>query len=63
MNVPNGLSKSASNDEIITVIKPISSWQVINFKELKEYRDLFFVGRIAAPDTNSHFYHNFWKGC
>ena len=42
MNVPNGLSKSASNDEIITVIKPISSWQVINFKELKEYRDLFF---------------------
>ncbi|MBE9524946.1 MAG: ABC transporter permease [Chloroflexi bacterium] len=42
MNVPNRLSKSASNDEIITVIKPISSWQVINFKELKEYRDLFF---------------------
>ena len=42
MNAPNGLSKSASNDEIITVIKPVSSWQVINFKELKEYRDLFF---------------------
>jgi len=42
MNVPNGLSRSASNDEIITVIKPISSWQVINFKELKDYRDLFF---------------------
>jgi len=37
MNALNGLSKSASNDEIITVI-----WQVINFKELKEYRDLFF---------------------
>lgn len=42
MNAPNGLSKSASNDEIITVIKPVSSWQVVNFKELKEYRDLFF---------------------
>ena len=42
MNVPNGLSKSALNDEIITVIKPISSWQVINFKELREYRDLFW---------------------
>ena len=26
----------------ITVIKPRAGWQIINFKELKEYRDLFF---------------------
>ncbi len=29
-------------DNLITVIKPESSWQIIDFKELKEYRDLFF---------------------
>lgn len=28
--------------EIITTIKPKSGWQLINFKELKEYKDLFF---------------------
>ena len=28
--------------EIITTIKPKSGWQVINFKELREYKDLFF---------------------
>jgi lipopolysaccharide transport system permease protein len=26
----------------VTIIKPRSGWQVIDFKELKEYRDLFF---------------------
>ena len=26
----------------ITIIKPRSGWQIIDFKELKEYRDLFF---------------------
>jgi lipopolysaccharide transport system permease protein len=26
----------------VTIIKPKSGWQFINFKELKEYRDLFF---------------------
>lgn len=34
-----------SNNEIntdITVIEPRSGWQVINWKELKQYRDLFF---------------------
>ncbi|GBD98064.1 teichoic acid translocation permease protein TagG [bacterium BMS3Abin07] len=29
-------------DKSITIIKPISGWQVVNFKELKEYRDLFY---------------------
>ena len=32
----------ASNQKLITVIKPKVGWQVINFKELKEYGDLFF---------------------
>lgn len=26
----------------VTVIKPSSGWQIINFRELREYRDLFF---------------------
>jgi len=26
----------------VTIIKPKTGWQVINFKELKEYRDLFY---------------------
>ena len=26
----------------VTIIKPDSGWQVIDFKELKEYRDLFY---------------------
>ena len=26
----------------ITIIRPSSGWQIINFKELKEYRDLFY---------------------
>ena len=29
-------------DELITIIKPKSGWQIVNFKELSEYRDLFF---------------------
>ena len=31
-----------ARDELITIIKPRSGWQIIDFKELKEYRDLFF---------------------
>ena len=31
-----------SDNEYITIIKPSSGWQIINFKELKEYRDLFY---------------------
>ena len=30
-----------SNSDLVTIIKPKSGWQVIDFKELKEYRDLF----------------------
>ncbi len=29
-------------DENVTIIEPASRWQFINFKELKEYRDLFY---------------------
>ena len=42
MKIINKPDKRKLDKETITVIKPISSWQVINFKELKEYRDLFF---------------------
>ena len=31
-----------TKDEMITIIKPRTGWQIIDFKELKEYRDLFF---------------------
>ena len=30
------------DQRLITIIKPKVGWQIINFKELKEYRDLFF---------------------
>lgn len=29
-------------DSSTTIIKPASGWQILNFKELKEYRDLFY---------------------
>jgi len=31
-----------SPDVAVTVIEPMSGWQIIDFKELKEYRDLFY---------------------
>jgi homopolymeric O-antigen transport system permease protein len=31
-----------SKRDLITIIKPRSGWQLINLKELKEYRDLFY---------------------
>jgi len=31
-----------SKEKAVTIIKPASGWQLINFKELKEYRDLFY---------------------
>ena len=34
--------KSAGRDAPITVIKPRSGWQMVDFKEVIEYRDLFF---------------------
>src|SRR4030042_3207745 len=41
------MNRPALEDISVTIIKPRSGWQIIDFKELKEYRDLFFflVGR------------------
>lgn len=36
------MSTSQSAQESITIIKPSVGWQVSDFKELKEYQDLFF---------------------
>lgn len=36
------MNKSSINDALVTIIKPKHGWQFINFKEIKEYRDLFF---------------------
>ena len=36
------MSNTSVKESSITIIKPVSGWQVIDFKELKEYRDLFF---------------------
>jgi lipopolysaccharide transport system permease protein len=37
----NGIKTDASKNSI-TLIQPIKGWQIINFKELWKYRDLFF---------------------
>ncbi len=36
------MGKSISDSDNITIIKPKSGWQLIDFKELKQYRDLFY---------------------
>lgn len=36
------MNNSNINSTLITIIKPKKGWQIIDFKELKEYRDLFF---------------------
>lgn len=36
------MQNSASASPQVTVIEPKSGWQVIDFRELREYRDLFF---------------------
>ncbi len=41
-NLINNFKKSDHAGHQVTIIKPISGWQLINFKELREYRDLFF---------------------
>ena len=38
----NPISAQRSPIEDVTIIKPRSGWQPIEFKELKEYRDLFY---------------------
>ena len=35
-------NKNKLNTPLITTIKPRTGWQIINFRELKEYRDLFY---------------------
>ena len=35
-------NESNSDSDPATIIKPRSGWQVIDFKELKEYRDLIY---------------------
>ena len=35
-------SKSISNRDTLTIIQPNSPWNIIDFKELKDYRDLFY---------------------
>ena len=36
------MGKSISGGDIVTIIKPKSGWQLIDFNELKQYRDLFY---------------------
>jgi lipopolysaccharide transport system permease protein len=36
------MNGSVLRDTSVTIIKPKSGWQIIDFKELKEYRDLFY---------------------
>lgn len=38
----NQEESSKENGERITIIKPSKGWQIIDFRELKEYKDLFF---------------------
>jgi len=38
----NGINESGINSTPVTIIKPHSGWQAIDFRELKEYRDLLF---------------------
>ncbi len=38
----NFRNEMKSSNDLITVIKPRSGWQIVDLKELKEYRDLFF---------------------
>jgi len=42
MRMQNHMNESDSKSDSIMVIKPKSGWQIINFKELREYRDLFY---------------------
>lgn len=42
IGLKNRLLQSVSPTSSVTIIKPPSGWQVINLKELVEYRDLFF---------------------
>ncbi len=36
------MNRSRSISDSVTVVEPASGWQIINFKELKQYSDLFY---------------------
>jgi len=38
----NYRNRSNLNNDSVTIIKPKSGWQIVDFKELREYRDLFY---------------------
>ena len=38
----NYRDRSNLNNDLVTIIKPKSGWQIVDFKELREYRDLFY---------------------
>ena len=43
MNMVKDYCEQASApSDLVTIIQPASGWQIINFKELKQYRDLFY---------------------
>ena len=40
--IKNDADRPDLASEAVTIIEPKTGWQIINFKELKEYRDLFY---------------------
>jgi len=42
ITLTNRSNESDLNGKLLTIIKPLSGWQIVDFKELREYRDLFF---------------------
>jgi len=42
MERKNHTNNLSSSSDSVTIIKPKSGWQIIDFKELREYRDLFY---------------------
>ena len=39
--------RSNSRADLLTIIEPKAGWQIVDFKELKHYRDLFFFPCLA----------------
>ena len=42
MEMKNHINRQSSFSDSVTIIEPKSGWQIIDFKELKRYRDLFY---------------------
>lgn len=38
----NNMNNSEKINTAVSIIKPVSGWQIVDFKELKKYRDLFY---------------------